>query len=176
MADRSAPSLRGTIDLDIWSCSRGHENDYWINTQGYRCCRVCNRQRQAKNRARDLEGARERGRAYHAKTAERRRELDRARYQRRREQQLTYKRFQRYELTQEQFENLKIAQDSKCAICQDVLVFGKRFGAAVDHCHLTGQVRGLLCANCNSGIAHLRDDPEVVRKALAYLERGNTHE
>ncbi|MEU3980040.1 endonuclease VII domain-containing protein [Streptomyces sp. NPDC026672] len=42
----------------------------------------------------------------------------------------------------------------------------------VDHCHNTGRVRGVLCFNCNSAIGKLRDDPDVGRRAVAYLE-GN---
>lgn len=40
----------------------------------------------------------------------------------------------------------------------------------VDHCHKTGRVRGVLCFNCNSAIGKLGDDPDVVRRAVAYLE------
>ncbi|MGW0783402.1 endonuclease VII domain-containing protein [Streptomyces sp. NPDC002913] len=42
----------------------------------------------------------------------------------------------------------------------------------VDHCHKTGRVRGVLCFNCNSAIGKLGDDPDSLRRAIAYLE-GN---
>lgn len=41
----------------------------------------------------------------------------------------------------------------------------------VDHCHSTGENRGILCPKCNLGIAHLRDSPEVCRQAADYLEK-----
>ncbi|MGW4159353.1 endonuclease domain-containing protein [Streptomyces sp. NPDC004788] len=44
--------------------------------------------------------------------------------------------------------------------------------AHVDHCHETGRVRGVVCFNCNSAIGKLGDDPDVLRRAIAYLE-GN---
>lgn len=44
--------------------------------------------------------------------------------------------------------------------------------AHVDHCHEAGRVRGVLCFNCNSAIGKLGDDPDVLRRAIAYLE-GN---
>ena len=42
----------------------------------------------------------------------------------------------------------------------------------VDHCHETGDVRGLLCSRCNDGLGKLCDDPEMLRKGIAYLEEG----
>ncbi|MFE2230232.1 endonuclease VII domain-containing protein [Streptomyces kronopolitis] len=42
----------------------------------------------------------------------------------------------------------------------------------VDHDHDTGKVRGVLCFNCNSALGKLRDDPDAMRRAIAYLE-GN---
>ncbi|MFI0446134.1 endonuclease VII domain-containing protein [Actinomadura sp. 6N118] len=41
----------------------------------------------------------------------------------------------------------------------------------VDHCHETGEVRGLLCPECNTGMGQLRDDPVTLRRAADYLER-----
>lgn len=41
----------------------------------------------------------------------------------------------------------------------------------VDHCHSTGVVRGLLCYNCNNGIGRLKDDVEVLQKAIVYINK-----
>lgn len=42
---------------------------------------------------------------------------------------------------------------------------------AVDHCHDTGKIRGMLCQRCNRGLGFLRDDPELLAKAIIYLQK-----
>lgn len=59
--------------------------------------------------------------------------------------------------------NDPILQAKSCAIC------GKSGKLDVDHCHDTGRVRGMLCRQCNLGIGVLRDDPDMIAKAVAYL-------
>lgn len=44
----------------------------------------------------------------------------------------------------------------------------------VDHCHKTGIVRGLLCGHCNLTLGHAKDNPETLRRLMAYLERDRT--
>jgi hypothetical protein len=77
-----------------------------------------------------------------------------------------------YGLTPEQFEEMLIQQDSKCAICQ-----GQSTGRStserlcVDHNHVTGKVRGLLCHTCNNLLGQLKENPELLRAAIRYLEQ-----
>ncbi len=64
-------------------------------------------------------------------------------------------------------------QDHKCAICEkpeSLEIKGKVVLLAVDHCHDTGKVRGLLCANCNRGLGHLKHDQLLLLRAVEYLE------
>ena len=55
-------------------------------------------------------------------------------------------------------------QSGVCAIGQEAPA------AHVDHEHLTGKVRGVLCFNCNGGLGQFRDRPDVLKRAVAYLE------
>jgi len=45
---------------------------------------------------------------------------------------------------------------------------------AVDHCHQTGKIRGLLCKKCNIGIGFFNDDEWLLRDAADYVERNKT--
>jgi len=58
-------------------------------------------------------------------------------------------------------------QDGKCAICGEISKSER--GLHVDHCHTTGMVRGLLCHGCNTGIGALKEDAEILSKAIDYL-------
>lgn len=82
-----------------------------------------------------------------------------------------------YGIDIKQVEAIKIAQQEVCAICggPGFLMDIKRHKRKlhVDHCHDTGVVRGLLCANCNRGIGLLQHSVENCLKAAEYL-KSNT--
>jgi hypothetical protein len=67
----------------------------------------------------------------------------------------------------EDYQAMLLRQGGVCGICKRPP--GKR-RLSVDHCHKTGQVRGLLHSNCNSGIGFYGDDARLTREAAAYLE------
>ena len=82
----------------------------------------------------------------------------------------------KYGLTEEQYNDLLIRQGLGCAICGVTTNCSgwnsQRTGyLAVDHCHETGKVRGLLCNQCNRAIGMLNDDPKLIKKAADYLEQ-----
>jgi hypothetical protein len=74
----------------------------------------------------------------------------------------------KYGLTIEDYGRLLELQGGVCAICG--VNGGKRL--AVDHCHDTGNVRGLLCFDCNVGLGKFQDNADLLRRALAHLERS----
>ena len=87
----------------------------------------------------------------------------------------------KYKLTVEQFSSMHEAQNGICLVCEEqidnIFTGAKGKKTAVDHCHSIGEVRGLLCKICNTGLGGLKDSPELLRKGAEYLEtcirRGN---
>lgn len=67
-----------------------------------------------------------------------------------------------YGLTVEQRDGMFEAQKGACAICGDI-------ARAIDHCHKTGRIRGILCNRCNQGLGHFRDDTGLLLAAVEYL-------
>jgi hypothetical protein len=77
----------------------------------------------------------------------------------------------RYGIAPEHEEQLLKNQNWKCAICQRSFENIGVKGTHVDHDHLNGLVRGLLCFNCNAGLGSFKDDPTRLRRAILYLEK-----
>lgn len=75
----------------------------------------------------------------------------------------------RYGVTPEWYYDELKKQNGVCAICEQQC-FNR---LAVDHCHVSGKVRGLLCQSCNTALGHFRDKPELLRKAAQYLEESS---
>jgi hypothetical protein len=75
----------------------------------------------------------------------------------------------RYGITVEDYNRMLTAQAGLCLICLRRPRGRHRTKLCVDHCHATGQVRGLLCSSCNSAIGRLLDDPAYLRRAVQYL-------
>lgn len=80
----------------------------------------------------------------------------------------------KFGLTSDDYWDMMKAQDGVCAICgnpETQIQQGRVQPLGVDHNHDTGAVRGLLCAGCNNGIGRFRDDIELLKKAIEYLEK-----
>jgi hypothetical protein len=74
-----------------------------------------------------------------------------------------------YGISMDEYELILAAQGGKCAICRGGT--SKRH-FAVDHNHRTGEVRGLLCGRCNSGLARFMDNRTNLWRAHRYLKQG----
>jgi len=78
-------------------------------------------------------------------------------------------------LTPADYDRLLVEQNGVCAICRqpETARHGKTLRSlAVDHCHTTNRVRGLLCQACNLSLGKMQDDPLRLRAAADYVERN----
>ncbi len=76
-------------------------------------------------------------------------------------------RMKQYGITVEDYDAMLLAQDGRCAVCDRPM-----FGPHIDHDHVTGEVRGLLCRACNQGLGIFEDDVDRLLGALTYLHGG----
>lgn len=139
-----------SVDLNLWACSLCGEikppTGFYMRSPssgGGRCseCKECSKKR-----------SRETGRKRRARDPE---------------GHLASYRKWAYGLTAAAFDALHRAQDGACAMCSEP--FGDPRKAHVDHCHDTGEVRGLLCHGCNHVLGMANDRPEVLRAGIDYL-------
>lgn len=71
-------------------------------------------------------------------------------------------------ITWDEYDLLFACQDGRCAICGGR---PRKYNLSVDHCHQTGEIRGLLCSKCNHKLlGSANDNPERLRRAADYLE------
>jgi Recombination endonuclease VII len=73
-----------------------------------------------------------------------------------------------YGISPEEYDAMLARQDGVCAICRNKPDKDKPL--CVDHCHVTGEVRGLLCHRCNSALGFFREDSGILSAAIAYLQ------
>ncbi len=80
---------------------------------------------------------------------------------------LKYRLKKLYNLTIEEYNFLVIQQCNLCLICGNILT--KKIRCCIDHDHITGKVRGLLCNNCNQAIGILNEDIKSLNNMIVYL-------
>lgn len=130
-------------------------------------CRICNKNKSINNFGKAStckNGRRKQCKSCLSKKSSKRYFKNKERHQYR----LFVNRLKIYNLTVEEYNNLCELQNFVCAICKNKNRSGRRL--AVDHCHKTGKVRGLLCDGCNIGLGKLGDTIESITLALKYLQ------
>jgi len=78
----------------------------------------------------------------------------------------------KYKISKQDWDQLMKLQDGRCAICrkpETELNKGTVKRLAIDHCHETNKVRGLLCGRCNQGIGRFEDSWLLLDNAMEYL-------
>lgn len=110
------------------------------------------------------------GKEYRERTRDKQREYRRRYYYRNKErlkkESVWYQRLKKYGITKDHYLELYEKQEGKCGICQ---VTGD-YTMAVDHCHTTGSIRGLLCIKCNTSLGGFNDNVALLKAAIDYLQ------
>lgn len=87
-----------------------------------------------------------------------------------------YKR--KYGITLLEYLKLLEKQNYKCKICKQGETYHNPYNKklkknlAVDHCHKSGHIRGLLCGNCNKGLGLFKDDTTLLSRAGKYIKKN----
>ncbi len=82
-----------------------------------------------------------------------------------------------YGMSFEEFDRMLTDQDNACAVCGTLEPGGKRGRHKRFHVHhdsKTGNVRGLLCGNCNAALKYVKEDIHTLQNMIQYLERRST--
>ena len=134
-------------------------------------CKVCNLAAKAARVAADPQPHRDRVRRWQLENQERYRATQRT-YKQRPDLKAAARDYhlrRKYGITLAEYESRLEAQGGVCAICKEARPEERTLH--VDHDHVTGEIRGLLCFRCNNAIGDLRDDLELVYRMLDYLDR-----
>lgn len=74
-----------------------------------------------------------------------------------------------------QYKEMSAQQNHSCAICKQPETSrdhrGKLRYLAVDHCHKTGKIRGLLCQKHNRMLGLANDNADILKESVVYLDR-----
>jgi hypothetical protein len=81
----------------------------------------------------------------------------------------------RFKLDVSEYYRMKEEQNNLCKICNQPetrksRTEGKICALAIDHCHTTGKTRSLLCHSCNVSLGAIKEDIEVLKSMIDYLE------
>jgi 3-dehydroquinate synthase class II len=76
----------------------------------------------------------------------------------------------KYNISLDIYNEMAKSQNYKCKICKTTEPGTRINRFCVDHCHVTKNVRGLLCGSCNRALGQFKDNPEFLKEAANYLE------
>lgn len=77
----------------------------------------------------------------------------------------------KYGLSMQEYSNLIEKQQFQCAACGIGLKDLPGSEIQIDHCHNTGNIRGILCGRCNRALGLLNDDPIKTQKLADYIKK-----
>jgi len=157
---------RGTIREDgkiFWSYSRGKE--YWVTPERFKFNQERNGRWAKENPEKHCENAKRWNRANRDRFNSNNRRYQKNNPHVVKNGQLRIK----FGITLDQYNEMLANQCGVCAICKQTCGTGKSL--AVDHCHKTKKIRGLLCQYCNTGFGQFKENKENLISAIAYHDK-----
>lgn len=144
-------------------------------------CAICHRETAGQARKRDRAKYNAKNAQDRLKNPEKWKELYKRQYRKKiekigKEKRITQEIARYFGLTVAEYEKMFEQQNHKCAIClqeetRRSRTKGKICRLAVDHCHITGKIRQLLCHNCNLALGAFKDDIQTLQNAINYIKR-----
>lgn len=143
-------------------------------------CKICHRKMSKEHASKNRAAVKQYQKAWRDANREKTRQYARATYSKMSKEQIAKKaaynkkRFleRKYGMTQADWDRQLSEQGGICAICRIPGRLGKHGKLAVDHCHETGKVRGLLCTSCNVSIGILGETRANIARVLDYVTNG----
>jgi hypothetical protein len=80
----------------------------------------------------------------------------------------------KYGISEQEYEAERIKQNYSCKLCGDHESNQPHKRLHIDHCHETGKYRGLLCNKCNLGLGAFKDNVDVLKQAIEYLNENRS--
>lgn len=147
------------LEKDLSNFAKKREG---LNTRCKSCIGVYMRKLYAKDRPKELQ----KRKAWYKKNQERVRK-DAINYYSLNKEEIKFRRiFLAYGLTKEDYMSKLVSQKHVCAVCE---LPNSIKSLAVDHCHNTSKVRGLLCDKCNTALGLLDEDIERTQRLIEYI-------
>ncbi len=82
--------------------------------------------------------------------------------------------FKIYEMSLHDYDKILVKQGGGCGICGTTKTVKGQGRLQIDHSHDNGEVRGILCSDCNLALGHAKDDIKILAAAVQYLEAPST--
>ena len=158
---------RGTIREDgklFWSYHNGGK-EYWVTPEKF----ALNQERNGKWARENAEENRKNAKRWNRTNRERFNE-NKARSAKNNPEKTKNTQLKiKFAITIDLYNKILQQQNGKCAICFLSCKTGRDL--AVDHCHKTKKVRGLLCSNCNTSLGGFKDSIDNLLSAIEYLKK-----
>tara|TARA_R110002020_G_C15987985_1_gene749071 strand:- start:36 stop:707 length:672 start_codon:yes stop_codon:yes gene_type:complete len=142
------------------------QKKYWYNYK------------QNENNAKSKKRRKERQQQYKLNNILEIREKDRQKKRDNADHYLNKRRIRKFGITSNDYNRMLKEQNEVCYICKNKNTFKKNkekeSKLVIDHNHKTGKVRGLLCDPCNSSLGLLKEDINILRNCISYLQEFNS--